>query len=191
MSGKFLDLIDELLDHRRAQQEDGYTFPLAASSLGSEQGFEVHARRIVLVDRASLRQLPERLQNTVWEGLNALRAQTRNKKAGEGPQSLIEELKDNEVAIKAARAFAEASFLGLVKGDQEQALDGPKLQKALDVISEEDQLAFFIASTDAESEQAAKLKLFRPRRENVVPDDAPMPAPEETVRPMDAATERF
>lgn len=191
MPGQYLDLIDELLDHRRAQQQDGYLFPLAASSLGGGTTFEVHVRRIALVDRASLRQLPEHLQTTVWEGLNELRSATLKKNKTGGPTSLIEELKDNEVALKAARAFAEASFLGLVKGDQEQALDGPKLQKALDAISEEDQLAFFIASTDAESEQAQKLKLFRPQRETDVSNGEALPASEAAVRPVEIATERL
>lgn len=192
MSGQYLDLIDELLDHRRAQQQDGYLFPLKASSLGGDTQYEVHARRIVLVDRASLKQLPEHLQQIVWEGLNELRTATRDKAKSGGPKSLVEELKDNEVALKAARAFAEASFLGLVKGDREQALDGPKLQRALnEAISEEDQLAFFIASTDAESEQAEKLKIFRPRSQDAVSDGETMPAPEKTIRPVDAAPERF
>lgn len=180
--GQFISLIDELLDHRQAQQRDGYTFPLSASSLGGGM-FEVHVRRIALIDRASLKQLPQHLQETVWAGLKELREQNdkRRKAGGQPAQSLVEELKENETAIKAARAFAEASFLGLVKGDREEELTGVKLQRVLDGgISEEDQLAFFVASTDAESEQAAKLKLFRPRPQIVVEDsstgDASAPA---------------
>lgn len=170
--GQFMSLIDELLDHRRAQQREGFTFPLSASSLGGGL-FEVHARRIALVDRASLKQIPQHLQETVWAGLKELREQSekRRKAGGQQAQTLVEELAENETALKAARAFAEASFLGLVKGDREEELVGPKLQLALDsVISEEDQLAFFVASTDAESEQAAKLKIFRPRPQIIVED---------------------
>ncbi len=153
-----------LLKHKTAQLELGYEFTLAATSIGMPTPITARIRRLSLMDRSTIKDLPEPVQATVWEGLKDLqKEQKRLQDEGIDPETLLDGLKNNERMLKAADPFCVAAFIEPRVVADERDLNGDATAWVVSDIAPEDRLAVFILCADAESEQARKLKLFRPR----------------------------
>jgi len=176
-----------LLKHKRDQQELGLEFPLAATSIGMERQIVARIRRLSLVDRSTIKDLPEPVQAVVWEGLKDLqKEQKRLQEEGGDPQSLLEGLKNNERMLLAADPFCVAAFIEpQIVATEADLADNPDAWVVTD-LAPEDRLSIFLICADAESEQAKRLKLFRPRRVIDVPHreaEPVAPAPIRAVEP--------
>lgn len=153
-----------LLKHRRDQQELGYTYTLAATSIGLAEPIVARIRRLNLLDRAAISQLPTDVQQTVWDGLKDLQAEQKRLQAeGGDPESLLDSVRNNERMLKAADPFCVAAFIEPALVADEHDLPAHPDAWVVSDIAPEDRLSIFIMCADAESEQAKKLKLFRPR----------------------------
>lgn len=174
-----------LLKHKRDQQELGYTITLAATSMGLAEPIVARIQRLSMLDRSTLEGLPVPVQETVWEGLKDLqKEQKRLQDEGIDPETLLDGLKNNERMLKAADPFCVAAFIEprLVATERELQ-DTPDAWVVTDV-SPEDRLNVFIVCADAESEQAKKLKLFRPRSVIDVQHHEVVPAAPAAVRDL-------
>lgn len=166
---------EAFLTFRQKQIELGYEFPLSASSMGKAEVWKARVRRISLMDRGAIDMLHPLVQGQIWEGLKVLREETRrrNRDGIDDPESLLEVLANNERILPAADAFCVASFI-----DPILVLHPSDLARFPDAylvtdIAPEDRVAFFLACSDADSEAAKKLKLFRPSGKSAIDVESP------------------
>lgn len=159
--------IDEFLEHRKEQE---FTFPLFASSIGRRTTFRVKARRLTLMDRASLGFLPDHLQNDVWRQLKAAsREMQKLQDSGAEPGDINEALANNDANLRVANIFCvhgiiEPKFVADKRDERPQ--DGVL---HVEWIAPEDRIAFMIACNDADSEQARHFATFRAESTDDVP----------------------
>lgn len=176
-----------LLEHRRKQLEDGYLFPLTATSIGMDEVLKARVRRLTILDRAAIESLPQHVQQAVWEG-NKEAERMSKQMAGQDPQSLIESATKNETILPAANAWAIASFIEPRLVATEPELSGASGAWVVDDIAAEDRVSFFLACMDADSTSARQLKLFRPKTPGHVPTGTVVPMATPTVGPAGAAS---
>ncbi len=162
-------LRNALLENRRRQREDGYMFEFTASNLGIPEDDQIkpgRVRRLNLADRATIDALPTHLQSTVWEGVKEFeKLQKANKAGKEDPQSLSEAVMNNQKSLRAANAFCVAAFISpVIVVTEEEFERNTEAQYVVTDIAEEDRINVFMLCLDGDSEQAKKLKLFRPER---------------------------
>lgn len=176
-----------LQKHRENVLELGLEFTLAATSIGMSKPMTARIRRLSLLDRSTLKDLPEPVQATVWAGLKDLqKEQKRIQEEGGDPESLLDALKSNERTLAAADPFCVAAFIEPRVVATTDDLNGDPDAWVVTDLAPEDRLAVFIICADAESEQAKKLRVFRPRsvvdvsHHTVVPT---APAPLRTLGP--------
>lgn len=171
---------EAFLAFRQKQVELGFEFPLTASSVGKSEQWKARVRRLSLMDRASIDALPSLVQAQIWEGLKVLREETRrrNRDGIDDPESLIEVLANNERVLPAADAFCIASFIDPPLVYRTDELNRFPNAYLVTDIRPEDRVSFFLACSDADSEAAKKLKLFRPDRESPIDVE---PAPTRTA----------
>jgi hypothetical protein len=175
---------DALLDHQRRQREDGYTFPLAATSLGMDTMILARVRRLSTTDRAAIEALPTAVQETVWSGIKAFAASIKD---GQDAQSLIEAAAKNDEQRKAADGFCIAAFIEppLVATEAELATN-PGAYLVTDIAAE-DRISFMYACLDADSVQAKQLKMFRPKSPEHVSPVAAQPNPAASLYAVEPA----
>ncbi|MGB3328218.1 MAG: hypothetical protein WBA46_04635, partial [Thermomicrobiales bacterium] len=161
---------EAFLAFRQKQIELGYEFPLSASSMGKSEMWLARVRRLSTMDRASIDALSPLVQDQIWEGMRIVREETRrrNRDGMDDPESLIELLANNERFLPAADAFCVASFIDPVLVSHPSDLARFPNAYLVTDIAAEDRVAFFLACSDAHSEAAKRLKLFRPRGESTI-----------------------
>jgi hypothetical protein len=161
---------DALLEHRRKQREDGYLYPLNATSIGLDETLTAHVRRLNLTDRAAIDLLPQDVQAVVWEGVKEFDRLQKASKGKDAPESLKDAVANNEQSMKAADAFCIASFISpkLVATEADLA-SNPEAWVVTDVAAE-DRIGWFMVCVDADSARAKNLKLFRRKPSAVVPN---------------------
>jgi hypothetical protein len=166
---------DALAALQRRQREEGFVYPLAATSIGQDTIFEAHVHRLNTADRASIEMLPDAIQRVVWDGVTEF--QKLQKKAKDA-ESLMGAAKQNEQMLVGANAFCVAAFVDppLVMTEAELATKPDAY--LVDDIAAEDRLSFFMACLDADHPAARNLKSFRPEPSPDVPD--------REARPVDA-----
>lgn len=177
-----------MMDHRRDVIENGFLFPLTASSIGLPDVLQVRVRRLSTVDRAAINALPQDMQEVIFRGIKEMqRVQQQNN--NEEPENILEVLAGNEDILKTANAWCLAAFIHprLVDSPHEIELGAPgETVWALDAIHEEDRIALLLASLDADSAQNRKLKMFRPEWGRAAQDREALPvatAPVDTLEP--------
>jgi hypothetical protein len=151
---------DALLEHRRRQREDGYLFPLTATSIGMDEPMTAHVRRLNLTDRAAIDLLPKDVQGVVWEGVKEFdKLQKASKNGKADPDTLDEAILNNEKSMKAADAFCIAAFIAprLVATESDLTAGAYVVSD----IAAEDRIGLFMICVDADSARAKNLKLFR------------------------------
>jgi hypothetical protein len=189
----------DLAEHRHSQIEDGFLFPLHATSLGGELEW-AQVRRLNVTETAVVEALPAHLQQTVFEGVKEFeRLQQNQAKNTNGVgRTLKEMVANNQKGMKAANAFALAAFvdprLAATEDDalaieREQAgidygEDGPPPVWLMEQVSTEDRLLLFMACMDADSKAAGLLKPFRRQAGPELPYVAPRPATAATFTVM-------
>lgn len=159
--------IDDFIEHR-AERE--FTFPLHASSIGRKGVFEVRAHRLNLMDRASLGFLPDHLQNDVWQRLRKAAKDIADlQEKGGQPKDINEALANNDKMLAVANLFCRYAFVEpqVVLDPAEEDVRAGILH--VDRIAPEDRIAFMIACTDADSEQARLFATFRREPDDAVP----------------------
>jgi hypothetical protein len=172
-----------IIEHRERQQRDGFTFPLAATSLGMPEVQLARVRRLTTMDRAAIEQLPQDVQAKVWDGLRIVQEERRRADGGEDPRSLLEAVTNNEKVLPAANAYCIASFIDPVLVASEAELAQHPNAMLVDDIAAEDRVTFFWACNDPNSEAARSMKLFRPPVEaDATPAHVPA-GPAEPVAP--------
>jgi hypothetical protein len=188
---------DALLEHRRRQREDGYLFPLTATSIGLDETMNAHVRRLNLTDRAAIDLLPKDVQGVVWEGVKEFdKLQKANKAGRDSPDSLDEAILNNEKSMKAADAFFIASVLDIRQGDKvlttKIVANDAERQRfpgsfAVHGIAAEDRDKWFMVCVDADSAKAANLKLFRGKSDAHVSNGAVGPVAAPSLYPVESA----
>lgn len=155
---------DALAEFRRQRQELGFTFDLPATSLGLPEMIKARVMRLSLLDKAAVQRLPQDAQEKVWAGLKAVRDERKKlERSGDleqEPESLLEASMRNERIVPAANAYCIASFVAPKLTDDLRKVDNETWH--VDDIELEDRVSFYLACNDADSDQAKKLKLFRP-----------------------------
>lgn len=151
-----------LVEHRRRQIEDGFLFPLTATSIGSGDTWTARVRRITLTERATIELIPTDLQAAVMAGLKEVQKAVAEADQRAENQSLLDTVKENGRVLPAADAFCVASFIEpqLVLTDADLATN-PDAWVVTDIAAE-DRIGWFLACVNAQSEQAKSLKMFRP-----------------------------
>lgn len=161
---------EAMAEHKRRALEDGYVFPLAATSIVQGTEIKARVRRLTTTDRAAIEALPNDVQATVWAGIKEFQAeQQRISDEGEA-QSLLDAVKSNTRVLPAADALCIAAFIEprLVAAAADLATHpGAYL---VDDIEPEDRISFLHACLDADSASAKQLKLFRRPAAQHVPD---------------------
>lgn len=179
---------DALADLQRRQREDGFIYPLAATSIGQDKVFEARVRRLNTTDRAAIEMLPQAIQAIVWDGIKAFqKLQKENKDA----ESLMEAALQNDEMLASANAYCTAAFIDppLVMTEGE-LVNSPHAYLVSDIAAE-DRLSFFMACLDADHPSARNLKMFRPESPVDVPTVPTRPVdPLPAVRPAEHAGER-
>lgn len=179
--------IDDFLEHRQQRE---FTFPLHASSIGRRGIFEVRCRRLNIMERASLADLPDALQNEVWTQLRAAgrkiqELQDKNKT----PENITEAMAQNDKFVEAADVFCVNGWIEprVVLSEREE--DPSRGVLWIGRFAKEDRIAYMWACGDADSAQARHFKTFRHRPDGdvpgrqggeVVPDAAQRPAGDAT-----------
>lgn len=156
--------LDEFVEHRKLAAAMPLLFPLYASSVGRKETWKVLTRRLSLTDRASIDQIPDNLQDFVFQQVrDAGKAQQRIVDEGGEPNDFIDALKRQEGAQRAADIFCMASFVDpeIVLEERQEDLAARKLW--IGRIHSEDRFAFFMACTNAETEFAKRFERFRPQ----------------------------
>ena len=150
-----------LLEHRRRQQEDGFLFPLAATSVGMDETLQARVRRLNTTDRASIEMLPSAVQDTVFSGMKAFEKEQKAAEEAGKPGSLSDVVLSNQRVLLAADAVCIAAFIEpkLVATEDELAAN-PGAYTVNDIAAE-DRISFFMACADADSASARQLKTFR------------------------------
>lgn len=173
--------------HRQDRIENGFLFPLTATSVGLEEVIEVRVRRLSTVDRAAIEQLPQDMQTVVWEGLKEFQAEQRKMADMDEPDNMAEMLSNNEKILKAADAWCRAAFIypRLVLTEKEITNEGIWL---VEDVEAEDRVAILMASLDADSPQVKKLKMFRPQWGIHVEDGSAVPVAPEAESVVESST---
>jgi hypothetical protein len=192
-----IDSFEALLEFRRRQREDGYTYDLNATSIGLRTPLTAHVRRLNLTDRAAIDLLPKDVQGVVWEGVKEFDKLQRANKAGrESPDSLDEAVLNNEKSMKAADAFFIASVLDIRQGDKvlttKIVANDAERQRfpgsfAVHGIAAEDRVKWFMVCVDADSAKAANLKLFRGKSDAHVSNGAVGTVAAPSLYPVESA----
>lgn len=161
-----------LKEHRRRQVEDGYIFPLEATSLGGDELWSIRVRDISLMNSANIKALPTATQDVVYAGMKELERTQKVAQSLPEATNLFEMAKNNEMILQAAdRFFCAVAIDPPVALTAAEATDEDTY--LVDHIAPEDRVTLFFATMNKESEQAKKLKLFRPRQTG---DVRPVPA---------------
>ena len=152
---------DSIKKHQQEVTENGFLFPLNATSIGLPDVLKARVRRLSTVDRASISALPQDMQHVIFKGIKELqRIQKQNNH--EEPEDILEVLAGNEDILKTANAWCLAAFIHPRLVETPDQIDGDGVW-ALDGVKEEDRIALLLASLDADSPQNKKLTLFRPQ----------------------------
>jgi hypothetical protein len=177
---------DALLEHRRRQREDGYLFPLTATSIGLDETMTAHVRRLNLTDRAAIDLLPKDVQGVVWEGVKEFDKLQKASKAGrDSPDSLDEAILNNEKSMKAADAFCIAAFIEpRLVATEADLTDGAYV---VTDIAAEDRIGLFMICVDADSARAKNLKLFRRKPHADVSNGTAGPMAAPSLYPVESA----
>lgn len=164
-----------LLDDAQQAQDAGYEMELTATFLGipEEKRFPAHIRRLSMNDPKWIETVPQRLRGEINKALVEMgRAQKAAQAAGNRePATLEERFKDNPIIIRGADAFCVAVFLEptlYLHPNDEHEPGAVWVGK----IHADDRLDVFMASVNADSEGAKKLKVFRGRA-GTAADDRP------------------
>lgn len=151
--------IQDFIDHR-AERE--FTFPLHASSIGRKGTFDVRCRRLNMMDRAAIGQLPSDLQNEVWTQLkaaarNIAKLQDDNVEA----RDINEALANNDKMLAVADLFCKYGWIEprVVLTEREEDTRAGVLWVGR--FAPEDRIAYMIGCQDADSEQARHFRTFR------------------------------
>lgn len=157
---------DALADLQRRQREDGFLYPLAATSIGEDKVFEARVRRLNTTDLAAIEMLPQAMQAVVWAGIKAFQKLQKDTKDAE---SLMEAGLQNQDLLKTADAYCIAAFIDppLVATEAELATSPEAYW--VKAIAGEDRLSFFFACMDADQTSARRLRSFRPEAAQYVP----------------------
>lgn len=158
---------DALIEHKRRALEDGYTFPLAATSIVQGIELQARARRLTTTDRAAIDALPTAMQETVWAGIKQFQQLVQD---ATEPDSLAAAAARNDDIRKAADGFCIAAFIDPVLVLTEAELSGNPGAYLISDIEAEDRISFMYACLDADSAQAKQLKPFRRPAAQPVPD---------------------
>jgi len=159
--------IEEFLEH---QENDTFTFPLHASSVGRRGLFRVKCRRLEVTDRASLAFLPEKLQNKVWQNLRSTQREIeKRQQAGMEPKDINEALANIDDQVKLADIICEAGWI-----EPRVTRDPAKHDPAngviwIDKFKRADRIAYLIACNNADSEAARHFRVFRDEPHDDVP----------------------
>lgn len=161
--------IQDFIDHR-AERE--FTFPLHASSIGRKGTFDVRCRRLNMMDRAAIGQLPSDLQNEVWTQLkaaarNIAKLQDDNVEA----RDINEALANNDKMLAVADLFCKYGWIEprVVLTEREEDTRAGVLWVGR--FAPEDRIAYMVGCQDADSEQARHFRTFR--REDTGADAVP------------------
>lgn len=162
--------IDEFLEHEEQRRENVFTFPLHVSSIGRSKIWKVVARRVSIMDRASLDLLPDTLQDEVWKSLKRMEKEREKlQKAGAEVKSIHQALANNASFLRTADTFVSVAFVD-PKIVLDKSQEDPRARVLhIDRVAEEDRIAFLLACQDGDSEEARKFELFRPESESDVP----------------------
>ncbi len=179
---------DALLEHRRRQREDGYLFPLTATSIGLDEPLVAHVRRLNLTDRAAIDLLPQDVQGVVWEGVKEFdKLQKANRAGKDSPDSLDEAILNNEKSMKAADAFCIAAFIEPKLVATEADLPANGAAYVVTDIAAEDRIGLFMVCVDADSARAKNLKMFRRQPSPAVQNGATRPVATPAVNVVESA----
>lgn len=170
---QFRFAIDEFVEHRNERE---FIFPLIASSIGRKTRFEARARRLSIMDRASLGFLPQNLQEEVWQRLKTTQ-KAIEEHATEDPKSLTEALSNIDGQVEMGNIFVEYGFIEPKIVTKKADEDLSKGILHVDRIDMHDRIDYMVACTDHRSEQATRFETFRHEPEPVVPsgDDGEVP----------------
>jgi hypothetical protein len=149
---------DALREHKLRVIEDGYEFPLAATSIVYGQEIKIRAHRLSTTDRAAIDALPTTIQETVWAGIKKFANLVKD---GGEPNSLAEAAARNDEIRKAADGFCIAAFIEPRLVATEAEVAGVPGAWCVNDIEAEDRISFLYACLDADSPQAKQLRPFR------------------------------
>jgi hypothetical protein len=118
------------------------------------------------MDKAIVSGLPAQAQEAIWAGIRVLRdAQKKRRQQGDEPgefESFEEMIAANDKTMPGANAYCLASFIDPPLVEFEHQVDEVAGSLWVEDIHEDDRLAFWIACQDPTSDQAKRLKMFRP-----------------------------
>jgi hypothetical protein len=156
---------DALIEFKRRSVEDGYEFPLAATSIVTGETIKARVRRLSTTDRAAIDALPTAIQETVWSGIKKFAELVKD---NQEPQSLAEAAGRNDEIRKAADGFCIAAFIEpQLVATEAELTPGAYLVSDIEA---EDRISFLYACLDADSAQAKQLRPFRGKPSQHVPD---------------------
>jgi hypothetical protein len=190
-----LPTLEALRTFKEDREINGLIFPLNATSIGMENVMEVRVRRISSVDTAAIQMLPQEIQDTVWEGIDELKAAQKGLEGAGEPDNLSEMLANNTKIVNAARIWSRAAFIypRLAENDTERI----KLEREItdetpvwtvDDIEAEDLVSILMMCLDADGAAAKKLKSFRPEWTPGLPDGAPGAVAEPALESVGSAS---
>ena len=154
--------IQDFIEHRSERE---YTFPLHASSIGRKGVFEVRCRRLNMMDRAAIGQLPSDLQNEVWTQLKAAAKEINAlQEKGSEAKDINEALANNDKMLAVADLFCKYGWVvpAVVLTEREEDTRAGVLWVGR--FAPEDRIAYMIGCQDADSEQARHFRTFRSAR---------------------------
>lgn len=175
--------LDEFVEHQERQRTMPYLFPLYASSIGRKKVWKVLARRLTIMDRASIGHLPDHLQNFVWSQMKEVQKEVeRRQELGEEAKNIQEALANNDQNIRMANLYCHAAFVDptIVLNQREENLSERKL--FVDRVAAEDRIAFMLGCNDAAGEQGRLFETFRPESGVDAPDRDVVPVAPQPIR---------
>lgn len=164
--------IDHFIEHQESLANRPLKFTLTASSIGRKSPFKATVRRLTMVDRASLGDMPEDAANFVWKRLQKLKGEMDElTDAGATPKDITEQFAQNDKHIQAANLFCVAGFVDPTLVLEPEREDIARRRFHVSRIQVEDRLAFMLACQDADSAFARRFELFRDAPAGDVPAD--------------------
>ena len=168
------------------QLVNGFTFPLTATSLGRPEPMLARVRRLSTIDKAAINALPSEMRDVIFEGLTEFNKQQKIMADADDPTSMNEMMANNDKVLAAANAWCEAAFIHpQIVRTREQAV-GKQNTWYLDLIHPEDRVGLLFACLDADNGNAAKLKMFRPKRRDAVENGGNVSMAETAERPVES-----
>ncbi len=176
---------DALAEHRRRQRENGFTFPLVATSLGLEETLEARVRGLELFDKAAIKQLPVDVQAAVWEAIQVSQREQKLMAEFKGSPETFDAFSERgRHLIEVANVFVIAAFVEPRVVATEAELAEQPGAWWIENIHTDDRIEFMQLSNSTDAGVSKKLKMFRPGPAPDVADEPALPVATEPAPDM-------